>query len=482
MMKPIFLSLLLGLQFVGSPPALAAPPQNVLVMIADDLGQRDLVCYHPDSFYETPHLDKLAAQGVRFTDGYAVNPVCSPTRYALMTGKWPTRTGLTNWLPGVRTERFREAPLTLRLPSTDTTLAEALRPARYRTSFVGKWHLGEAEADWPEHHGFETNVAGLGKGHPPSWFSPYKNPRLTDGPPGEFLTTRLAAETVAALTAAKKAGQPFFHCHAFYQVHTPLRAPEPLIQKYAAKAQRLAIADRYGLEEQHYLSQTAPRKVREAQNLPVYAAMIESMDTAVGTILAALDTLGLAEQTLVIFTSDNGGLATSEGSPTSNLPFRAGKGWVYEGGLRVPFLVRWPGTAAAGTINPTPVTTLDIFPTALAAAHVKPDAADGQDLAPLLRGTPMPDRDLFWHYPHYGNQGGFPGGAIRSGDWKLIENYENGQVFLYHLAKDPGERQDLAALEKDRTHSLRQRLHAWYQRTGAKFLEPLEGGPPPWRP
>ncbi len=462
-------------------PAAAAPP-NILVLIADDLGGQDLVCDNPDSFYETPNLDKLAGQGERFTNAYAANPVCSPTRFALQTGKWPTRDGLTNWLPGVRTERFRSATLTRALPAAETTLGEALGGAGYWTGFVGKWHLGESPENWPEKNGYDENVAGCSAGHPKSWFSPYGNPRLKDGPEGEFLTSRLAGETIALLEKAKKSGKPFFLCHAFYQVHTPLKAPEDLVAKYRAKSEKLGLTARFGTEIQYLLNEKQPRKVRLNQTLPVYGAMVEAMDTAAGRILAALDDLGLAENTLVIFTSDNGGLSTAEGLPTSNLPFRGGKGWVYEGGIRVPFLVRWPGVTTAGKVLSTPVTTLDIFPTALAAAGKSAPAPDGADLAPVLRGGTLPDRDLFWHYPHYSNQGGFPGGAIRSGNWKLVENYEDGSIALYDLAKDPGEHTDLAPADADRAGEMRARLHAWYRETGAKFLRQKKGGEQPWKP
>lgn len=463
-------------------PLTAKNPSNVLVILADDLGQRDLVCYHAGSFYETPNLDRLASEGVRFTDGYAANPVCSPTRCALITGKWPTRVGLTNWLPGERTETFQSAELQKFLPAAEITLAEALKPAGYRSIYVGKWHLGEAESAWPEHQGFDVNIAGYSAGHPKSWFAPYQNPRIEDGPKGEYLTDRLASETIAQLKAAKESGKPFFLYHAFYQVHTPLVGKPELVKKYKDKVARLGLKDQFGDEKQYFLPLSTPRKVRENQSLPVYAAMVEAMDSAVGRILTSLKELGLEDDTLVIFTSDNGGLSTAEGSPTSNLPFRGGKGWIYEGGIREPFIVRWPGVAKPGTVNATPVTTLDIFPTALAAAGLKPAGLDGQDLSPILRGEKSTERDLFWHYPHYSNQGGFPGGAIRTGSWKLVENYEDGSVTLYNLDQDPGEKNDLAALESARTTAMRSRLHAWYQLTGAKFLRQKQGGPPAWKP
>jgi len=472
------------LSSAAEPPAAPARP-NILLLLADDLGWTDVGCNNPGTFYETPNLDHLAARGVRFTAGYAANPVCSPTRYSIMTGKWPTRAGLTNWLPGIRVERFQGAPLALQMGLNEVTIAEALRGAGYHTAFVGKWHLGGDEAFWPEHQGFETNIGGSNQGHPLGWFSPYNNPRLADGPPGEFLTDRIANETIAQLKKFKGTGEPFLLCHFFYQVHTPLNAPEELVKKYEAKAARLGLKEKFAEEPQYYVTVKGPRRVRQNQTLPVYAAMVESMDKAAGRILAALDELGLADNTLVIFTSDNGGLSTSEGAPTSNLPLRGGKGWVYEGGIREPFLVRWPGVTQPGVVRTEPVTSLDIFPTVLAAAGVPQPAgvpADGRDLRDVLLGRPVPARDLYWHYPHYGNQGGFPGGAIRSGDWKLVEHYEDGSLALYNLVADIGEQHDLAAAEPARVADLRARLHAWYRATGAQFLRAKDGGPSPWAP
>ena len=461
-------------------------PQNILVLLADDLGVMDLGCYKPDTFYETPNLDALAKQGVRFTQGYAANPVCSPTRYALATGRHPTRAGITNWIPGLRTERFAGAEMTNVLPAGDSTLAELLRERGYRTGFAGKWHLGEPPSAWPEARGFEINHGGYNAGQPKSWFSPYQNPRLKDGPPGEYLTERLADETCRMLEQFKADGKPFFIAHCFYQVHTPLRAPETLIAKYRAKAERLGLREQFGEEEQTFVSDTSPRKVRLNQTHATFAAMIEAMDNAAGKILRKLDELGLTENTLVFFTSDNGGLSTAEGLPTSNLPLRAGKGWIYEGGIRVPFLVRWPGIARAGTTSEVPVITNDIVATALAAAEAKPMSphmADGFDLRPALRGEQsIGRRALFWHYPHYSNQGGFPGGAVRMGDWKLIERYEDGRVHLFNVRDDVGETKDLAEREPARVQAMRERLHAWYRETGAKFLRAKVGGPAPWLP
>lgn len=463
----------------------ARTPTNVLIFLADDLGQRDIVAYSKGNFYETPNVDRLATQGALFTDAYTANPVCSPTRYAIMTGKWPTRARLTNWLPGNRTERFKGAEIVRNMDLAEVTLAEALKPRGYVAAMVGKWHLGEDETHWPEAQGFDVNIGGNSMGRPNSWFSPYKNPRLKDGPAGEFLTARLAEETVAQLRKFKSEGKPFLLCHHFYQVHTPLKAPPELIRKYEAKAKRLGLEAQFADETQYFINAKEPRRVRVNQTLPVFAAMVESMDTAVGRVLAALEELGMADSTLVIFTSDNGGLSTAEGSPTSNLPFRGGKGWIYEGGIRAPLLVRWPGVVRPGTTSSVPVTSLDIYPTVLAAAGASAQHGqklDGMNLVPVLQGDKGPDRDLFWHYPHYSNQGGFPGGAIRSGHWKLVENYEDGSIALYDLSSDLGERTDLSKVESKRAAALLAKLHAWYRTTDAQFLRQKEGGPTPWRP
>ena len=463
----------------------AERPKNVLVFLADDYGAMDFGAANPRTFYETPNLDRFAAQGVRFSSGYSANPVCSPTRYSIQTGKYPTRAGLTNYLAGVRAERFEAAPLTREMPHAEVTLAELLKQRGYRTAFVGKWHLGD-EPFWPESQGYEVNIGGFSRGSPASYFSPYKNPRLKDGPEGEHLTARLADESIALLEKFKAEGKPFLLSHCFYAVHTPLRAPADLIEKYRAKAKHLGLEDAFIEEKQHFISVKEPRRVRTVQCHPVYAAMVESMDSAFGRIVRKLDELGLADDTLVVFLSDNGGLSTSEGSPTSNLPFRAGKGWMYEGGIRVPFLVRMPGAAGRGVVNDTPVVSMDIFATALEYAGGRLPAGhkiDGHSLVPLLRGGAAPAREaLYWHFPHYGNQGGFPSGAIRTGEWKLVENYEDGSVELFNLRSDIGEKNDLARAQPERVKAMRTLLHAWYRETGARFLSAKADGPKPWAP
>lgn len=490
--------------------ARAATPPNVIIFLADDLGAMDVGYYNPHTFYETPNLDRLAREGMRFTAAYAANPVCSPTRYSMLTGRYPTRAQLTNWLPGVRTEKFQGAELATSMPLAETTLAEALQAAGYRTAYVGKWHLGEDASHWPEAQGFEINVGGYSAGAPASFFPPYKNPRLADGPAGEHLSTRLAEESARLIQQFRREGKPFLLIHADYAVHNPLEAPPELIEKYRRKAEALGLQNEFGTETQYHLSANGPRRVRLAQNHAAYAALVELMDAAVGRLLQELEQQGIANNTLVIFASDNGGLSTNEGGgrrpaaaaanaapkapargeravpmPTSNLPLRAGKGWLYEGGLRNPLVVRWPGVTAAGATCAVPVMTIDFMPTALAAAGTSvPTALDGRDLAPLLRGEPdrFETRELFWHYPHYSNQGGFPGGGVLAGQWKLLENYEDGSVMLFDLSTDAAEKHDLAATQPARVNELRKSLHDWYSRVDAQFLRAAPGGPAPWRP
>jgi arylsulfatase A-like enzyme len=464
-------------------------PQNFVFFLVDDLGYMDIGANNPDSFYETLNIDRLAKSGMRFTNGYAANPVCSPTRFSIMTGQYPTRDQATNWFSGKREGRFRNAPLHDQLDLDHVTIAEALKPHGYSTFFAGKWHLGPSEEFWPEHQGFDVNKGGWERGGPfggGKYFSPYGNPRLEDGPKGEHLPDRLSTETVDWITQHKD--EPFFAYLAFYSVHTPLMAPPALVEKYKRKAQKLGLADQpqFAPEEQVW-PVNQKRQVRTVQAHAVYAAMIESMDRAVGKVLDALEREGLADNTAVFFMADNGGLSTAEGSPTSNLPLRGGKGWVYEGGIREPYLVRWPGVTKPGSTCDVPVISTDFYPTILAMAGLPllpKQHKDGVSLVPLLKDceTGQLDRDaLFWHYPHYSNQGGFPGGAIRIGDWKLIERYEDGRVHLYNLAEDIGERHDLAKQHPDRVAAMRQRLHEWYRQVDAKFLQAKPNGPQPWR-
>ncbi len=481
-----FIASLLLLFFVSGSLHAAERPNFVFILV-DDLGYMDIGAYNPETFYETPNVDRLAAGAMRFTDGYAANPVCSPTRYSIMTGKYPTRVDATNFFAGTRGGRFRPAPLNDRMPLEEVTVAEALKASGYTTYFAGKWHLGPDENFWPTKQGFDVNIGGHRAGGPfraGKYFSPYANPRLKDGPKGEHLTDRLASETAAFIEQNKD--RPFLAYLSFYTVHTPLMAPKKLVEKYQAKAQRLGLdkKEAFGLEEQVWANAKQKRRVRTLQAHATYAAMVESMDRAVGKVLDKLDALDLADNTVVMFMSDNGGLSTSEGSPTSNLPLRGGKGWLYEGGIREPYMIRWPGETG-GEICSVPVVSTDFYPTILDIAGVESEEGRGQDgvsLTKLLKGGKSLDREaIYWHYPHYSNQGGFPGGAIRMGNWKLIERYEDGRVHLFNLEDDLGERTDVAADHAKLVGEMRAKLHLWYKDVDAKFLQ-AKDGKQPWRP
>ena len=463
---------------------------NVVVILVDDLGYSDIGVYNDQTFYETPNIDRLAVQGVQFLDGYAANPVCSPSRYALLTGKHPTPVGATDWfhVRGMphRVEKFRPAESIEYLPQSETTLAEALKSLGYTTAFLGKWHLGEDEGHWPEHHGFDINIGGHETGHPAGgYFSPYENPRLSDGPEGEYLTDRLTSEAVRLLSRFAEAGSPFLLYLSFYTVHTPLQAPVATVERYRNKAGQNAETAEFAGEEQVWPTEEE-RLVRVRQSHATYAAMIDHLDQGVGRVLESIQTSGLEQNTIVVFTSDNGGLSTAEGSPTSNLPLRGGKGWLYEGGIRVPFIIKAPGSPQNGQAIRTPVVSMDLMPTILDYVGATPRETDGISLKPLLDGAREGgERPLFFHYPHYSNQGGFPGAAIRLGDWKMIERFEDGSVQLYHLGTDPGERADVSVTYPEVVGRLREMLHGWYEQTGARFLNPnpdrSEYGEP-WRP
>lgn len=450
-------------------------PLNVLFIVADDLGWMDLGV-QGSTFYDTPHLDQLAATGTRFTDGYTASPVCSPTRSSMMTGQTPARTRNTDFFgapsgeAALQRERFQRLPLVPaeyidRLDAGHVTIAEALKEAGYATFFAGKWHLGP-EGSWPEDHGFDINKGGHDRGGPYGgnrYFSPYGNPRLTDGPEGEHLPDRLAAETVKFIEEHRD--QPFFATLWFYSVHTPLMGREDLVEKYRQRKEELEI-------DTPLFGQEPPREVRLVQEHAVYGAMVEAMDQAIGRVLDGLEAAGAADRTLVIFTSDNGGLSTSEGSPTSNVPLRAGKGWLYEGGIRVPLLVRWPGVTEPGSVSAWPVNSTDYYPTILEACGLpaRPDQhVDAASFAPALRDADAepPARPLFWHYPHWGNQGGTPGGVVRDGDWKLIEFYDGRPLELYRLDLDIGESNNLVEAHPEQATRLHGLLRDWLEETDA---------------
>lgn len=444
---------------------------NLILILIDDLGWMDLGCYG-SRFHQTPHLDALAAQGMRFTRAYASSPVCSPTRASLMTGRAPARVGITNWIPGGdRRGRLREAPNLHWLPRTERSLAAELAAHGYQTWHVGKWHLGDAPFS-PREHGFQVNHGGCHLGHPPSYWAPFAIPGLEDAAPGIHLTDHLT-ERAIALLRARDPGRPFLLNLWHYAVHTPIQAPPALVEKYRRKAAASGL-DRVPAfadgGEMPVLPQEPGRPMgrirrRVVQSDPAYAALVEHLDAAVGRLLGELDRLGLARDTLVLFTSDNGGLATAEGSPTCNAPLSEGKGWDREGGVRVCQIARWPGQVAAGARCDQPVWSCDWFPTALAAAGLPPRPElhrDGVDLLPLLTGAGSPAaRTLCWHFPHYGNQGGRPAAWALRGSWKLVHRYEAGSDELFDLEADPGETCDRAAGQPGIVAGLRRDLAAW---------------------
>jgi arylsulfatase A-like enzyme len=449
-------------------PAKTVPRPNFVFILADDLGWADLGCYG-STFYETPHLDRLAAKGMRFTDAYAACSVCSPTRASILTGKYPARLHLTDWLPG-RPDRpdqkLKRPPLLDHLPLEEVTFAQALREAGYRTALIGKWHLGGPNF-FPEKFGFDLNIAGCQRGSPPSYFSPYRIPTLQDGPKGEYLTDRLTDEALKFMSDTRN--QPFLLYLAHHAVHTPIQAKSELVTKYKTKAARLPPPT--GPE---FLPERN-RQARQIQNQPVYAAMVQSLDESVGRLMRKLAELGIEEKTVVVFTSDNGGLSTSEGAPTSNVPLRAGKGWHYEGGVRVPLLIYWPEATRAGSVCRSPVVSTDYYPTLLEIAGLPPrpnQHTDGTSLVPLLKGQSRPQLPLLWHYPHYSNQGGAPGGAVRLGDFKLIEWFEDVHLELFNLRDDISERRDLAQQMPEKTAALRRLLHDWRDSVHAAMPEP----------
>ncbi len=458
-------------QIAAAPAANAAAKPNIVFILADDLGYKDLGCYG-STFYDTPNLDKLAKQGVLFTDAYAACPVCSPTRASLLSGQYPQRTGVVEWIGAAQPNRWKRntkllpAPYTTELPLETVTMAEMLKGQGYATGFFGKWHLG-SEGFWPEDQGFDVNKGGTSSGSPPRgggrYFSPYNNPRLTDGPKGEHLPDRLATEVNTFMEANRD--KPFLAYFSFYEVHGPHMTTPELQAKYEKRAQERGLKAEWEREEE------ADIYVRQNQTNPVFGGMVEAMDAAAGKVMDKLKELGLEENTIVVFTSDNGGVATAEGWPTSIKPLRGGKGWLYEGGIREPLLVRWPGVATAGTVSKFPVNSPDFYTTFMNAASAQAPAnqpLDGIDLKPVLQGQPVAPRALFWEYPRYSNQGGAPGSVVRLGDWKLIHWFEGDKIELFDLSKDVGEQNDLAAQNSERVKAMTALLNNWRKEVGAQ--------------
>ena len=461
----------------GRGVAAGSKPPNFVFFLIDDLGWKDLGAFG-STFHLTPNIDALAASGMRFTHAYAASPVCSPTRASILTGRHPARLDITDWIGGSQRGDLLPAGYVDHLPPEEVTLAEVLKGEGYGTGYFGKWHLGDAP-HLPEGQGFDLNVGGTGAGQPASYFFPYKAeegrnpfwdvPGLEDGEEGEYLTDRLTDEALVFLDEHSE--DPFLLYLSHFAVHTPIQSKEGLVEWYGARRDSLPPVQGPLHESEHGRART-----RLVQDHPAYAGMVQSVDESIGRILGRLDDLGLTENTVVIFMSDNGGLSTLAGErvgPTTNSPLRAGKGWLYEGGIRAPMIIRWPGKVAAGGECNVPVQSTDFFPTMVemvGASAVAAGPLDGSSLVPLLAGSGDFHRDaLFWHFPHYHGSGNRPSGAIRMGRWKLMEWFEDGAVELYDLDADPGEREDLSATEPEIVRELLDRLRSWRAEVGANM-------------
>jgi arylsulfatase A len=456
MNRRAFLQIAAGLAGARAASPANRPP-NIVFILIDDYGWRD-TSYNGSTFYETPQIDALARSGMVFTNGYSASPVCSPTRAALMTGKYPARLHVTAHLQGA-TNRLHYSKVLqpnarLELPLEEVTIAELLRGRGYRTGHFGKWHLG-AVGHLASDQGFDVSRAGDEAGSPNSFFYPqWKKKIPLDGQDGDYLTDRLT--TLAVDFIRENKDRPFFLYLPHFAVHVPIEAKPEKLPKYAAKV-----------------------RPDNPQNFPDYAAMIESVDESVGRVMAALREHGLENNTLVLFTGDNGGVASREWKNrqiTSNLPLRSGKGHLYEGGIRVPTIARWPGVTRPGSTCHDPILTIDYAPTMAEAAGVpkaKLPAMDGRSVMRLLRGAPSLGRsEIFWHFPHYSPQLGRPSAAIRRGNDKLILFFEDSRVELYDLKNDLGETRDLAAAQPAKAAQLRRRLEAWLRETGAQIPAP----------
>ena len=465
----ITITLLLTLIGCGAPREVSQAPKkpNFIIFLVDDLGWSDGRVFGSD-LYETPNIDRLAADGMRFTTGYAACTVCSPTRAAMMTGKYPGRTHVTDWIRGHQRPyaKLNVPDWTMKIEASHTTIAEALGAAGYRTASVGKWHLmpnGDSDMNdyVPEKHGFEVNIGGNEWGAPGSYFDPYTHPTQTSrgvgplppgGQEGDYLTDRLSEEAVKLIEGF--GGEPFLLYFPFYSVHTPIQATEADIEHYKPLV-----------------------KEGMLHTDPVYASMVTSVDRGIGLVRAKLEEMGITGNTVIILTGDNGGLdRDGSGRPTENRPLREGKGSAYEGGVRTPAVVYWPGVTPAGSVSEEPVITVDYYPTILDIAGVEGDAShnaevDGLNLVPVLRdpNASLNREAIYWHYPHYHSQGSTPHSAIRAGDWRLVEFFEDSHAELYNLKEDIGEANDLAAEMPEKVAELKAKLAAWREEVGAQI-------------
>ncbi|MFO7257879.1 MAG: sulfatase [Bacteroidota bacterium] len=530
--RPLILAMCVALLYSGCTSRLAGTDSverrpNIVFFLVDDLGWTDVGCYG-SSFYETPNIDKLATEGVKFTNAYAACHVCSPTRASIMTGKYPARINLTDWLPGRNDfayQRLKNVEPEQQLPLTEKTLAQALKEQGYATAIFGKWHLDEITAD-PTQYGFDVHVPkGWGKGWPLTYYAPFRLPNY-DGNPGEYLTDRLTTDALQYIEENRD--KPFFLYLSHFAVHDPIEGREDLVEKYRRKLASMKEPDTppYILEGNPdsdpltlyervtLLNDTAyngfsqlPRgtvKIKQRQDNVQFAALVEAMDESLGRVVAKLKELGIYENTIVIFASDNGGMAAANfGRPskvldpstpdkhfsTSNLPLRGAKGWLYEGGIRVPTIVKWTGVKSPGSVCDVPIISNDFYPSILDMAGLPalPEQhADGKSIVPLLQGESSIDREaLYWHFPHYSNHGmQSPGGAIRYRNFKLLEYYENGTVQLFDLEKDPGELNDISKENPELVKKLRDMLSDWRKSVNAKMMEPnpeYVAGREPWK-
>lgn len=450
-------------------------PPNVIFLLVDDLGWTDLSCYG-SSFYETPNIDRLAQKGMRFTDAYAACSVCSPTRASILTGKYPARLNITDWIPGQdpKNKKLVGTQDNHELPLKEITLAETFKSKGYNTAFLGKWHLGE-QGYYPENQGFDLNKGGHWAGQPASYFYPYKNdrkrwdvPGLDGGEEGEYLTDRLTQESIQFIETNRD--KPFLLYLAYYNVHTPIQAKEAYIEKYKNKLARTTMLQ---VNDQDELYES---KSKMMQDNPTYAGMVQSVDESVGNLIDKLNALGIADNTIIVFTSDNGGLTTlpkKRTGPTSVAPLRAGKGWLYEGGIRVPTIINWPDEIKPNTICTEPIISTDFYPTLLEMAGFKPVSnqhPDGVSLVPLLKQEPNFERNaLYWHFPHYHGSNNRPSAAIRAGDYKLVEWMEDGTTELYDLSKDISEQNNLRQEMPEKSEEMKELLHNWQREIGALF-------------
>ncbi|MDA0196376.1 MAG: sulfatase [Bacteroidetes bacterium] len=464
--------LLIACQKIGDKEKAQRP--NVLFILVDDLGFMDLSCTG-SQYYETPNIDQIAKQGMIFTQGYAASRVCSPSRASIMTGKFTARHGITDWIGAKsgsdwrdhnRQDQLLPANYVHGMPKEDITLAETLKASGYVTFFAGKWHLGN-EGSYPEDHGFDVNKGGWEVGSPNGgYFSPWVNPSLENTSDGENLSMRLAKETVNFIKANQDSS--FFAFLSFYAVHGPIQTTSEKWNKYRKKAEESGIA-----ENGYKMERVLP--IRQVQDNPIYAGLVESMDDAVGVVLNSLKELGLEENTIVIFTSDNGGVASGDSFSTSNLPLRGGKGYQWEGGIREPYFIKVPWLKSGGSTSSAPVIGTDFYPTILDLVKIDPlpnQHIDGVSLMPLLEGKTIAERPLFWHYPHYGNQGGNPSSIIRENEWKLIHYWEYGTDELYNLETDPGEQQDVAESNPQIVNRLSNKLNSWLDEIKAELPAP----------